>query len=247
MLGMSGVLLQKTFVNGALVLAVCGGLHWLLAHALARHTLAFKTQPESAPREGDIRRDFFWASVTLFGFGSLSLPLMLWIHSYRPIMLNYDIAARPLLFLGTLAAFLFVVDTLRYWLHRALHRPFLFRHVHYLHHRTVTPTAFNGFSGHPAETGLNLLIPMLVMVAMPVHWAVPVTYSWFLTVGHVFRHLGYDFFSGSLERLPLLGSVVLGRFHDVHHTEPDTNFSTMFSWWDYWMGTAHEPWREPTS
>lgn len=237
---MDGVSLIRVLVNGSFVLATCAFLYLLVSVVLPVRLKAYKMQPDSLPRQGDIPRDFFWAAVALFVLGAANLLLITWLHERRPLILFYDVRENWLRFVISFLAFFLLSDAYRYWTHRLQHVPFLYRRFHSLHHRSVTPTPVNGFSGHPVDIAINLLGPILLMAIHPVHVYVIMAYGWFITVGHILRHLGYDFISHHIARVPLLNTLVLARFHDYHHTDPDTNFTNMFTWWDYWMNTAHE-------
>ena len=42
-----------------------------------------------------------------------------------------------------------------YWLHRALHIPWIYKRVHSVHHRSVSIAPWSGFSMHPIEHVAN--------------------------------------------------------------------------------------------
>ena len=53
--------------------------------------------------------------------------------------------------IGHLLLFLLVDDFLYYWMHRAFHTKWLYRHVHRVHHKVVTPWAVTGHHMHWIE------------------------------------------------------------------------------------------------
>lgn len=228
------------FIRSCLLLAVCGAVHFLLCRVFAGRAQAYKIQPHALPRDGDIQRDFFWSFTSLFVFGCIKLAFVTWLYQQRPFLLFYEVSQSWAEFLITLVAFFILIDTGRYWIHRFLHMPGIYRAVHYVHHKTITPTAFSASSVHPAEITIFMLLPLAILVIYPMHYLVVAIYTWALWSQGIVRHLGYDFFSDHVRNIPLLRSLALGKFHDIHHTDPQTNYASIFTWWDYWAGTVHE-------
>jgi lathosterol oxidase len=48
-------------------------------------------------------------------------------------------------------------DTYFYWTHRLLHQPWWYRHAHYVHHESLSPSPWASFSFHPLESGIEAL------------------------------------------------------------------------------------------
>lgn len=142
-----------------------------------------------------------------------------------------------------LALFAYLDDFLFYWLHRALHTPWLFRHVHAVHHQIRVPWAVTGHYSHPAEyvaTGLLALAgPALVGAHVSVLWAWVALRQWEAAEGHC----GYDL-PGSPSRL-FPGSDG-ARHHDAHHARVKGNYAGFFAHVDGLFGTyakGYAPWR----
>lgn len=137
-----------------------------------------------------------------------------------------------------------------------LHWGPLYRHVHYLHHRSTVPTAFTGYSFHVAEAVLVFANELLICYLFPVHIGLHRVYHLFTTVIHNGGHAGYEIapFIPSVEALLGLlilgGSSVLGgglntvRHHDMHHRYPKVHFSLYMTHWDRLMGTEHPGYRQ---
>ena len=63
----------------------------------------------------------------------------------------------PLVVVAKIAAFILIQDTIFYWSHRTLHRPYRYRRIHARHHRfryVRTPVAE---FAHPVENALNFI------------------------------------------------------------------------------------------
>lgn len=53
-------------------------------------------------------------------------------------------------------------DAWFYWTHRLLHWAPLYRHVHYIHHKSNVPCAFTGYSFHVIEAAIVFANEVLV-------------------------------------------------------------------------------------
>lgn len=85
---------------------------------------------------------------------------------------------------ATVVALDLLHDTWFYWTHRLLHWPPLYSRVHALHHRSSVPTAFTGYSFHPAEAALVFANEVLVCFLFPIHLGLHRAYHLFTTVIH---------------------------------------------------------------
>jgi len=144
-------------------------------------------------------------------------------------------------------------DAWFYWTHRALHSRMLFRHVHYLHHRSTVPTAFSGYSFHAAEAVLVFGNEVLEVFLVPFHVGLHRAYHLYTTIIHIGGHVGYEM----APLIPTLEAAVWGLLswgapakalntvahHDLHHRCPGSHFSLYFTHWDRWCGTQHPAYR----
>jgi len=139
-----------------------------------------------------------------------------------------------LLALGQFAAFVYLDDFLYYWVHRAMHAPFLYRHVHSVHHKVLTPWAVTGHYMHPLEfavTGALALVPAALLGAhLNVLWAWVTWRQWEATEGHC----GYDFPWSPSHLFPGSDGA---RHHDAHHARVKGNYAGFFAYVDGLFGT----------
>jgi Delta7-sterol 5-desaturase len=129
-----------------------------------------------------------------------------------------------------------------YWTHRLLHWRPLYKHVHYIHHKSTAPTAYTGYSFHLLEALIVFANEVLVCFLFPIHVGVHRGYHLFTTVIHNGGHAGYEIapFIPSIEQLVVLvmngprGSRALNtvQHHDMHHRYPTKHFSLYFTHWD---------------
>jgi len=131
--------------------------------------------------------------------------------------------------------FLLVEDFSFYWLHRALHTPFLYKHIHKLHHQYKEPNSWAVEYAHPLEytfvnsTGL-FLGPALLQAHVYTFW---IWLAIRLTEG-VDGHCGYDLWFSPFRYFPFRPGA---NVHDFHHSHNVGNYCSFFTFWDKICGT----------
>jgi sterol desaturase/sphingolipid hydroxylase (fatty acid hydroxylase superfamily) len=147
----------------------------------------------------------------------------------------------PIVAMAVLYAVL--IDCVSYWIHRAEHSiPFLWQ-FHSVHHAPEEINFLTAYRVHPFSRllwGLSEVL-LLILLGVPPTWWLPFT----LVRGFLasVQHTELDWRYGRL--YPVLVSPV---FHRLHHSSDrrdyDSNYSQLFSIWDYVFGTAN-PSRTP--
>lgn len=135
---------------------------------------------------------------------------------------------------GQLVFFVYLDDFLYYWVHRAMHRGFLWKHVHSVHHRIHTPWAITGHYMHPVEylttASLMLVGPLLVGAhLLPIFLWVAIR-QWEAAEGHC----GYDVPWSPTHLFPGSDGAL---HHDYHHAKVKGNYAGFFAWVDRAFGT----------
>src|SRR3989338_3170438 len=96
--------------------------------------------------------------IQLLPIQILSFPLFLFFG------FTTDYATLPSLskFAVQFLIFNIIEDTGFYWVHRALHIPWLYKRVHSRHHEFIKPYSLVGEIAHPVEFLFNFLLPMMI-------------------------------------------------------------------------------------
>lgn len=170
---------------------------------------------------------------------ALTVPLG-WVSYAGAVRLGYSGEAETFPGAATMAwqllVFILIEDTLFYWSHRLLHSvPFLYAHVHKVHHRFTHTVSIAATATHPLEYALSNVVPFVAgPTLLGAHCAT--LYVWIIfRVGEtVFHHSGYDFPGTLWSLLPGQGSALE---HDLHHSANTGNYGSMFVLWDTLCGT----------
>jgi len=131
---------------------------------------------------------------------------------------------------ATTLVYFVVTDGALYAAHRLLHHRLLFRHIHRVHHRWTSPTAFTAAAMHPLEFALYQSVMMVPLLFWPIHVVGLVAVLVYQNTIAYLDHSGVN-----------LGSVLPWqpppRFHDDHHVHFHVNYGQTLGLWDRLFGT----------
>lgn len=135
--------------------------------------------------------------------------------------------------------FFVIEDTWHYWMHRALHTPFLYRNVHKIHHQYSAPFGMAAEYASPIEVmllGTGTILPPILWCAITRDLHILTMYVWI--AGRLFQaidaHSGYEFPWSLHHFLPFWAGA---DHHDQHHEKFLGNYASSFRWWDYLLNT----------
>lgn len=132
----------------------------------------------------------------------------------------------------------FAMDLLMYLFHFLIHKTFLYRAIHQLHHQSIHPRPIDLFVLHPVETLSFGALWLLLLMCYAFNMYAILLY---LTVNLVFGlmgHLGIEPLPTRLRQLPVLKYLGTSTFHHDHHEDPGHNFGFYTSCWDRLFGTG---------
>lgn len=188
--------------------------------------------------ERQIRREVAWslASAAIYG---VPAGIVAWgWQQFGWTRIYTDITQFPLWFAPlSVPLYLFAHDTWFYWTHRWMHRPWLFRRAHAVHHASRPPTAWTAMSFHPWEavTGA-VVIPALVFL-IPIHVGLLGLVLGIMTLMGITNHMGWELFPARLVHSRLGGWLITASHHQRHHENYQCNYGLYFRVWDRLCGT----------
>ncbi len=215
------------------------GIPFLIFYIFFPHVFSKnKIQKRIAKRKDFIREILHSMQTTLIlvavGLSILMTPLKKYTVIYQ------DIDTYPLWWMPvSILLGLILHDTYFYWMHRTVHHPTLFKRVHLLHHKSVSPSPWASYSFHFLEGILEALIAPLIMFLIPMH---PISFLLFTTIAfiiNVYGHLGYEIAPRWLRHTFLFEIVNTSVHHNLHHAKFKGNYGLYFRLWDRLMGTEH--------
>ena len=238
-----GWIAQVWLINMAMMIVVAGGLH-LVFYILKTQGKALKFDHRDQAR-GNARQ----CTVELPPSSAGQYVLVAWVRSFPTdrvsgrrdvgdgewLCASDQFRRHPIWFLTALillpiwSAFHF------YWVHRLLHVPMLYRHVHSLHHRNVNIGPWSGLSMHPLEhfVYFTTLLIHFIVPSHPIHLIFHVIYQ---GPGAAMTHTGYEDMLVRDKRRLALGTF----YHQLHHRYYECNYGNQEMPWDRWFGTFHD-------
>ncbi len=232
--------------NYLLMLIVIGVLHlWFYGYNAQGHELKYDPRPMSRKK-------------SLFFLNNQTWDNMFYTLVYGvPIATGYEILVRylyanDLIVMITFSdhpvwfILMFPILTMYqgihfYLVHRPLHWPPLYRHIHSIHHRNPNPGPWSGLSMHPLEH-LIYFSSLLIFFVLPSHPTHMLFILFWQLLGAPSGHSGYEgvWIKGK-QRL-----AVSGFFHQLHHRYFECNYGNAEFPFDKWFGTYHDGTEEAT-
>ncbi len=234
-----GWIAQVWIVNLILMLVCAGGLHWWFYTRKAQgKRLKFDHRGQATGKlwtfSNQVHDNMFWSLSSGVGQLSAFQAVIMWAmaNGYAPVV---TFAESPVWFILALVLLPIWSAFHFYWVHRFLHVPFLYRHVHSLHHRNVNVGPWAGISMHPVEHLLyfSTLLIHLVVPSHPIHLFFHVVYQ---GPGAAMTHTGYEDLLIKDQRRLALGTF----YHQLHHRFYEGNYGNREMPWDRGFGTFHD-------
>ena len=228
----------RQFVSLYLILLIGGILsylgaatlsyYFLFEHELKKHPLYLKRQ---------VKLEILYACKSIPGMTILTVPIMLLeVRGYSRLYMGID-GAKGWLVLGlSVVAFLMFTDCFIYWIHRALHGRFLYKHVHKGHHKWKVPTPFASHAFHPVDGWLQSLPYHFYPFLFPLHKVLYLLLFVFVNFWTVSIH------DANYNVPEILKPIVNGSAHHTdHHLYYSYNYGQFFTLWDRIGGSFRLP------
>lgn len=230
-------LLQQTAAQIAGYLALVGVLYLVVWVWGARRLAARRIQKVPRVTRAQLRSELRHTLVT-FAVGTLSAGLTVVLHQLGHTRLVDVVAPGDALqALAWAAAIIAFNDAWFYGWHRLLHTPWLFRHVHAVHHKSVDVNPFSSYSFHALEAFLlgAWVVPAALLLPIPLPALAAVQVIGLLN--NVNSHLGYELLPRWWVKVPLLAWTSSSTYHNLHHQRLRGNYGLFTRLWDRLLGT----------
>ena len=218
---------------------VPAGLLWvLLTVVFARWAVPRRLGPRPTSRQ--IRREVALSALTLLIFAVNGMGIH-WLQDLGLIEIYRNIDRYGTVYLVvSLIAVLVMHELYFYGIHRLLHRPLLFRHVHRWHHRSVHPTPWAAYAFHPIEAGLMAVFLPLALLLIPLHSSVLAVFLLLMILRNVIGHCGVELATdGPLGRL-YATVMATTTHHHQHHQFGRGNYGLYFRFSDQLFRTERD-------
>lgn len=218
------------FVGQALAYFGFIGLMFLVFHRWGARRLASRRieNPAKLDRAQLLRETRYSLLTMLFAsmlpvalFGSSAARVQETTDGWAP----WELAA---LWLGLLV----LNDAWFYVTHRLLHSPWLFKHVHSWHHRSIDVSPFTTYAFHPVEGFLLTawVVPVVLLVPIPLPLLASLQAVGLLN--NLNAHLGYELMPRWFIRFAPFRWLTSSTFHNLHHARVTGNYGLMLRVWD---------------
>ena len=235
-----GWIAQTWLANLGLMIVIAGGLHWFFyIRGGQGKALKFDHRDQAKGNRlwnfsNQVHDNMFWSLSSGVAQLTAFQAVTMWgmANGYFP---TTTLASNPIWFLLALVLLPIWSAFHFYWVHRLLHAPLLYRHVHSLHHRNVNVGPWSGLSMHPIEHLLYISSICIhwIVASHPVHLIFHVIY---LGPGAAMTHTGYEDLLIKDKRRLALGTF----YHQLHHRYYECNYGNQEMPWDRWFGTFHD-------
>jgi sterol desaturase/sphingolipid hydroxylase (fatty acid hydroxylase superfamily) len=223
-------------------LVIAGGAY-LLFYVLFRNPFFRKKIQLVFPKNNQVLKEVIYSMQTTVIFATIFLLVVIVLRPYTNLYASIDDFGTGY-YLLTIPLMFVIHDTYFYWMHRAIHHPKLFRHIHLVHHRSTNPTPLAAYSFHFSESILEAMIIPIIAFTIPVHVSALV---WFLLgqfIINVYGHLGFELFPAGFHRTAVGKWINTSVAHNQHHQYFNGNYGLYFLFWDRWMGTLREDYED---
>lgn len=183
-------------------------------------------------------QEFGWSLLASGIFALVgAITAVLWQQGWTAIYLDllswHDYLYLPF----SLFVVLLLHETYYYWLHRWMHHPRIYPHVHRVHHCSIVASPWTAFAFHPWEALLQAVFLPAVILVVPLHPYTIVAQLTLMTLSSVVNHLNLEIYPRYFAT-HWLGQWLIGAtHHSLHHSQFCCNYGLYFRFWDRWLGT----------
>ena len=226
--------------NVILTILVVGTWHFFLYMRKSQNT-EFKYNAKWPERKNKVflfknqtLDNMFWTFASGVPIWTAYETLMLWAYSSGHIPW-IDPSVNPIWFVLLLFLTPVIHEIHFYFSHRFTHIKFLYKWVHYLHHKNINPGPWSGISMHPVEH-MIYFAGIFIFALIPSHPLHMLFIAMRLGLGPAQGHTGFDKIVTGKD-----STVDIGIYnHYLHHRYFEVNYSDGIIPLDKWFGSFHD-------
>ncbi|KAF2637791.1 hypothetical protein P280DRAFT_482700 [Massarina eburnea CBS 473.64] len=204
--------------------------------ATASYVFVFDKSTFNHPRylKNQIRLEMKQANTAFPIMAVLTAPLFLIeVRGYSKIYDTVDDAPASWYNVAQFPLFLMFTDLCIYWIHRGLHHPNVYKHIHKPHHKWIMPTPFASHAFHPLDGYAQGLPYHLFPFIFPLQKFAYVLLFAFVNIWTVLIHDG-EYYAEN----PIINGAAC---HTMHHLYFNFNYGQYTTLWDRLGGSYRKP------
>jgi lathosterol oxidase len=155
------------------------------------------------------------------------------VRGYSKLYDNLGDAPFPLYNYLQFPIFIAFTDFCIYWIHRGLHHPRVYKHLHKPHHKWIMPTPFASHAFHPADGYAQGLPYHIFPFLFPLQKFAYVFLFVFINIWTVLIHDG-EYYADN----PIINGAAC---HTMHHLYFNFNYGQFTTLWDRLGGSYRKP------
>ena len=218
-------------------------LAFIVFYIILKKPMWFRKVQKKLPQLTDYGRDIFFSILTVTIFATTALLTFYFGGQYTNTYDNFSDHGLGY-YLFTWVFMFFIHDTYFYWMHRAMHHPILFKHVHLVHHKSTNPSPWTAYAFHPLEAVLESMIVPILAFSIPIHAPAIGFFFLFQIIYNVYGHLGFELYPKGFHKTKIGRYINTSVAHNLHHDKFHGNYGLYFLIWDRALGTIRNDYDE---
>lgn len=217
------------------------GLAYLLFYVVKRREWLFMKIQQKYPENKQVLTEIKYSFLTFLVFSSVVVAIrFVVINHILETKVYKNFADHSVLYYVLTTIFLIAYhNTYFYFAHRLMHKPWMFKHVHAIHHLSKDPTPWAAFAFHPLEALVEIAFVPMIIFTVPLHFTSLLIVSMWMIVFNVMGHLGFELFPKGFIRNNFVNWVNTSTNHNMHHKFITSNYGLYFNVWDKIFKTNH--------
>lgn len=218
---------------------IFASLAFFLFYVVLKKPLWFRKVQKKLPKLTDYGRDILYSMISVAIFATVGIITLYYLRDYNNTY--RDIHQYGYAYYAFSVCWMFFIhDTYFYWMHRMMHHPTLFKHIHLVHHKSTNPSPWTAYAFHPIEGLLEALILPIIAFTLPIHSAAIGYFFLFQIIYNVYGHLGFELYPQGFHKTWIGRWINTSVSHNQHHDKFHGNYGLYFLFWDRAMGTIRE-------